>query len=76
MSARPHSEGHYWAKQTASCDLSYEESITGSWEVVQTYDNGGEGFNLRVFVPGCAHSEPVDNFVWGPRVIAPKGCQA
>lgn len=73
MSTTPHTEGHYWAKQISSDDICYEPS--GEWEVVQTFDNGGDKFELRVFVPGLEMSESVSNFEWGPRVIAPKGCE-
>ena len=69
--ARPHTEGHYWAKQTGSANPEYAENLLGDWEVVQTYDNGGETFNLRVFIPGQLQSETVESFIWGPRVIRP-----
>jgi len=71
----PHTEGHYWAKQIDTCDAANADNLSGRWEVVQTFDNGGTGFNLRVFVPGQNRSEDVSSFEWGPRVIAPKGCE-
>ena len=74
MTTRPHTEGHYWALQTASDDMDPDE-LSGQWEVVQTFDNGGDAFNLRVFVPGVEKSEPVEHFTWGPRVVAPAGCE-
>lgn len=74
MSVRPHDEAHYWAKQINSRDPGYIESLTGEWEVVQTYDNGGSTFDLRVFVPGRDLSEDLSCFVWGPRVVRPAGC--
>lgn len=72
----PHDEAHYWAKQIASQDADYADSLSGEWEVVQTFDNGGSGFDLRVFVPGSAISEDLSSFVWGPRVVRPAGCDA
>jgi hypothetical protein len=74
-SALPHCEGHYWAKQTAT-EHGDAMELSDAWEVVQTFDNAGIGFALRVLVPGVPRSEPVENFQWGPRVIAPKGCEA
>ena len=72
---KPHTEGHYWAKQIASEHDDYAENLSGTWEVVLTYDNGGGSFDLRVLVAGHEFSDHVDNFQWGPRVIAPKGCE-
>lgn len=76
MTATPHTEGHYWAKQIDSRDEEHRESLTGEWEVVQTFDNGGSSFDLRVFVPGRELSEDVSSFIWGPRVVRPAGCEA
>lgn len=76
MMAYPLCEAHYWAKQIASRDPEYLESLPGNWEVVQTFDNGGAALDLRVFVPGRELSEDVSSFEWGPRVIAPKGCES
>ncbi|MEG3175818.1 hypothetical protein U1872_06220 [Sphingomonas sp. RB3P16] len=72
---RPHTEGHYWAKQTRS-DIHAGADLSGDWEVVQTFDNGDAQFNLRVFVPGQTESEDIQNFEWGPRVVAPAGCES
>jgi hypothetical protein len=70
----PHTEGHYWAKQIRSDNP--ETCLSNAWEVVQTFDNGGDTFELRVFVPGQEASEAMSSFIWGPRVIAPKGCES
>jgi hypothetical protein len=74
VSARPRTEGHYWAKQIASDDVRNEPSDT--WEVVQTFENRAGKFELRVFIPGVERSQPISNFQWGPRVIRPTGCDS
>lgn len=73
MTTTPHTEGFYWAKQIAT---DWNVELSDSWEVVNTFDNGGPVSDLRVFVPGLGHSEPASHFVWGPRVIRPAGCDA
>jgi hypothetical protein len=71
MTDKPHCAAHYWAKMIAT---QTDNDIPDGWEVVQTFINSNSPFELRVFVPGQSESEPLDNFEWGPRVIAPPGC--
>lgn len=67
----PSSEGHFWAKLRLADDPD-ENSI--DWEVVQVFDNNGEGkFAFMASVPGIESGYPLDAFVWGPPVLKPEG---
>jgi len=70
MTRVPHQEGHYWAKLTNPSGVTDEEAENWrsvNWEVVQVFDNNGEGSEKwRVFVPGIAPTFSFEDFVWGP----------
>ena len=75
MSARyptPDHEGHFWAKLIRPSRMPVGEDWRSSdWEVVQVYDNNGEGDEaFGVFVPGVRVVQWIPDFVWGPEVPA------
>lgn len=66
----PNREGHWWAKLKLH-DNPDLNSV--SWEVVQVFDNNGEGAEaFMASVPGIEKSQPIDAFVWGPPVLLPE----
>lgn len=65
----PTHEGHWWAKLKLhdNPDLNSVD-----WEVVQVFDNNGDGdLAFMASVPGLEGSQPLDAFVWGPKVHKP-----
>lgn len=69
----PAHEGHWWAKLRLADQPEGEDWNSHDWEVVQVYDNNGEGDEAyMVFVPGIERAQLLDAFVWGPPVHLPE----
>lgn len=70
----PTEPGFYWAKLVHPYRMPKgEDWASRDWEVVNVYDNNGEGIDRwRVAVPGISPGQLLDAFVWGPEVIRPK----
>jgi hypothetical protein len=67
----PAREGHWWAKLKLA---ENPDDNSPDWEVVQVFDNNGEGeFAFMASVPGIASGQRLDAFVWGPPVHKPEG---
>lgn len=66
----PKQPGHYWAKLIHPSRMPEgEDWASRCWEVVQVFDNNGEGEErLGVHVPGIEPCQWVPDFVWGPEV--------
>jgi len=70
----PAREGHWWAKLRLADQPEGEDWNSPDWEVVQVYDNNGEGDEaMMAFVPGVDRPQLLDAFVWGPAVAKPEG---
>lgn len=69
----PTSEGFYWAKLIHPSEMPPKEDWASSdWEIVQVWDNNGEGdeaFGVSVF--GVPKTQWIPDFVWGPRITKP-----
>ena len=70
----PDREGYYWAKLKLA-DNPDDNSV--GWEVVQVFDNYLRPFTkaqiatgeaMLASLPGLEKSQPIDAFVWGPRI--------
>lgn len=69
----PAGEGHFWAKLKLADEPEGEDWNSTGWEVVQVFDNNGEGEEaFMVAVPGVQRSQRLDAFVWGPAVRLPE----
>lgn len=70
----PKMAGHYWAKLIHPSDMPEGEDWASiDWEVVQVYNNNGEGDETwGVSVPGIGPTQWLLNFVWGPKVKLPR----
>jgi hypothetical protein len=69
----PAREGHFWAKLKLADQPDGEDWNSANWEVVQVFDNNGEGDEaFMVSVPGVSRSQAIDAFVWGPPVHRPE----
>lgn len=70
----PDREGHWWAKLRLHDD---PELNSVNWEVVQVFDNNGEGeLAFMAAVPGVQSANRLDAFVWGPHVPMPEELQS
>lgn len=73
----PTRAGAYWAKWRICADGTADEAVfepQDTWEVVTVFVNcidEDDPEHLRVYVPGVAMGQPVENFVWGPGPLAP-----
>jgi hypothetical protein len=70
----PKHAGHYWAKLIHPSEMPEGEDWASlNWEVVQVFDNNGEGDEeWGVHVPGIGPMQWLPDFVWGPKVEFPK----
>ncbi len=70
----PTAPGHYWANWNARLvHPKGEEWASLDFEVVQVWDNNGEGNEKwGVSVPGIEPTQWIEDFVWGPRVQVPQ----
>ncbi len=66
----PNAEGFFWAKLVHPHRMPVGEYwVSVDWEVVSVWDNNGEGDDKwRASVPGIEPCQPLDAFIWGPRV--------
>jgi len=71
--AAPSEEGYYWAKLVTPSEMpATEDWVSEQWEIVEVFDNNGEGDeSLGVAVPGVPPTQWVKNFTWGPRIEKP-----
>lgn len=68
----PTQPGHWWAKLRLANQPSNEDWNSPDWEVVQVFDNNGDGDEAYMaFVPGVPIPQVLDAFVWGPEVLKP-----
>lgn len=73
----PTKSGFYWAKWRICADGTADEEMfqpEDRWCPVEVYVNTSDPTDddfFRVFVLGVEKSQPIDGFVWGPRV---EGC--
>lgn len=69
----PAEPGHYWAKLlTPRNEPEGEDWASQHPEVVQVFDNNGEGDErLMVSVPGIDRGQPLDAFVWLSKRLTP-----
>jgi hypothetical protein len=70
----PTKEGWYWAKLVHPSQMpSGEDWASRDWEVVEVWDNNGEGDETyAVHVTGIGPPQWIPDFIWGPEVIKPK----
>ena len=68
----PDHEGHWWAKlihPVGEPDGEKGEWRSADYEVVQVWDNNGEGDEtFGVHVPGVPVTQWLPDFVWGPEI--------
>lgn len=69
----PDHEGYFWAKLVTPVNMPEgEDWVSSSWEVVEVFDNNGEGAEeFMVFLLGVQHPQPLRSFDWGPEVDRP-----
>lgn len=70
----PDREGFFWAKLVHPSGMPEgEEWQSVDWEVVQVFDNNGEGDERwGVSVPGISPMQCILDFIWGMEVMRPK----
>ena len=74
----PTEPGWYWAKLTA---VENPDDRSSEWEAVRVWDNImrpwceadiESGECMMASVPGLEQCQPLEDFIWGPRITMPE----